>query len=76
MNVTTENLNQICKVLNDRLGLDGSAKDAFYIDKDADGYHLERVDGRSYGPRADRKTVYNYISGMIDAINLDEEGVG
>lgn len=70
MNVTTENLNQICGFLNIRLGIDGTSKDAFLIDKDDGGYRLERADGRQYGPRSDRKTVYRYISGMIDGIEL------
>ena len=70
MNITINDLNQICKVLNSRLGLDGTSNDAFYVDKDTGGYRLERADGREYGPRADRKTVYHYISGMLEGINI------
>ena len=80
MNVTIKDLNQICKVLNNRLGIPGSCREAFYIDKDAGGYRLFQANGREYGPRADRKTVYHYISGMIDVINrannLENEGKG
>lgn len=72
MNVTIGDLNQIAKVLNNLLGIDGKSKEAFYIDHHAGGYRLERADGRVYGPRSDRKTVYHYISGMIDGIKIKE----
>ena len=72
MNITIKDLNQICKVLNTRLKIEGSSGTAFYIDHHAGGYRLMRADGREYGPRADRKTVYHYISGMIDGIELKE----
>ena len=80
MNITIKDLNQICKVLNNRLGIHGSSGTAFYIDKDAGGYRLFQANGKEYGPRADRKTVYNYISGMIDGLELtaryENEGKG
>ena len=80
MNITINDLNQICKVLNNRLGIPLSCREAFYIDKDHSGYRLFQANGMEYGPRADRKTVYHYISGMIDGINrannLENEGKG
>ena len=73
MNVAIKDLNQICKVLNNRLGIPGSCREAFYIDKDAGGYRLFQANGKEYGPRADRKTVFHYISGIIDGIELTEK---
>lgn len=70
MNITIGDLNQICKVLNNRLGIPGSFREAFYIDKDASGYRLFQANGKEYGPRADRKTVFHYISGIIAGIEL------
>ena len=74
MNITIKDLNQICKVLNSRLGIPGSCREAFYIDKDSGGYRLFQANGMEYGPRADRKTVYNYISGIIDGIEIRKRG--
>ena len=74
MNIAIKDLHQICKVLNNRLGIPGSCREAFYIDKDAGGYRLFQANGREYGPRADRKTVYNYISGMLEGIEIGKRG--
>ena len=80
MNITIKDLNQICKVLNNRLGIPGSCREAFYIDHHAGGYRLLRADGREYGPRANRVTIFHYISGMIDGLELtaryENEGKG
>ena len=75
---TEKDLQQIVRVLNNRLDIDGSSKDAFQIDHCNGGYKLEQVNGKAYGRRTTRENLYWQIDAMIDGIkvarNLENKG--
>jgi hypothetical protein len=71
---TEKELNQIVRVLNNRLDIDGTSKDAFLIDHCNDGYRLEQVNGKTYGIRTTRENLYWQIDAMIEGVKLGKRG--